>query len=83
MHAPLFTAPVLLIEQPRHLYSSEGHYEVLSESGHSLAYVNEHMTAWSHRGGSHRPHRFSVYGTDGARCSPSTNPGTAAGPTSM
>lgn len=65
MHAPLFTAPVLLIEQPRHLYSSEGHYEVLSESGHSLAYVNEHMTAWSHRGGSHRPHRFSVYGTDG------------------
>ena len=65
MHAPLFTAPVLLVEQPHQLYAHEGHYEVLSESGHPLAYVNEHMTAWSHRQGSHHPHRFTIYGPDG------------------
>ena len=65
MHAPLFTAPVLLVEQPRHLYSHEGHYEVLSESGHPLAYVNEHMSAWSHRQDAHHPHRFTIYGPDG------------------
>ncbi|MBR8744018.1 LURP-one-related/scramblase family protein [Nocardiopsis sp. MG754419] len=65
MHAPLFTAPVLLVEQPRHLYANEGHYEVLAESGRPLAYVNEHMNAWSPRGGDQRPHRFTIYGTDG------------------
>ncbi|MFE1079362.1 phospholipid scramblase-related protein [Nocardiopsis alba] len=65
MHAPLFTAPVLLIEQPRHLYATEGHYEVLDESGRPLAYVNEHMNARSHRRGPHRPHRFTVYDTGG------------------
>ncbi|WP_017605257.1 LURP-one-related/scramblase family protein, partial [Nocardiopsis alkaliphila] len=65
MHAPLFTAPVLLIEQPHQLYAHEGHYEVLSESGHPLAYVNEHMIAWSRRQGSHPPHRFTIYGPDG------------------
>ncbi|GAB3747244.1 LURP-one-related/scramblase family protein [Nocardiopsis nanhaiensis] len=67
MHAPLFTAPVLLVEQPRQLFASEGHYEVLSEAGEPLAYVNEHMTTWprSHRQGSHRPHRFTIYGPDG------------------
>ncbi len=65
MHAPLFTAPVLLVEQPRHLYATEGHYEVLDESGRPLAYVNEHMNARSHRRGPHRPHRFTVYDTAG------------------
>ncbi|GAB3708854.1 LURP-one-related/scramblase family protein [Nocardiopsis oceani] len=67
MHAPLFTAPVLLVEQPRQLFAAEGHYEVLSEAGEPLAYVNEHMTAWtrSHRQNSHRPHRFTIYGPDG------------------
>ncbi|GAA1088290.1 LURP-one-related/scramblase family protein [Nocardiopsis metallicus] len=67
MHAPLFTAPVLLVEQPRHLFSSEGHYEVLSEAGQPLAYVNEHMTSWSntHRRSSQLPHRFTIYAPDG------------------
>ncbi|MFE9244521.1 phospholipid scramblase-related protein [Nocardiopsis sp. NPDC006938] len=67
MHAPLFTAPVLLVEQPRRLFSAEGHYEVLSEHGQPLAYVNEHMTAWthSHRRSSQLPHRFTIYAPDG------------------
>lgn len=65
MHAPLFTAPVLLVEQPHRLYASEGHYEVLSEQGHPLAFVNEHMTPWRGRGGPHRPHRFTIYDPQG------------------
>jgi uncharacterized protein YxjI len=67
MHAPLFTAPVLLVEQPRRLFSTEGHYEVLNEGGQPLAYVNEHMTAWSRtaRRTSQLPHRFTIYAPDG------------------
>ena len=64
MHAPLFTAPVLLVEQPHRLYASEGHYEVLDEQGHTLAFVNEHMMP--RRGhGSRRPHRFTIYDPHG------------------
>ncbi|WP_431871257.1 LURP-one-related/scramblase family protein [Nocardiopsis eucommiae] len=67
MHAPLFTAPVLLVEQPRRLFAAEGHYEVLSDRGQPLAYVNEHMTAWTrtHRRASQLPHRFTIYAPDG------------------
>lgn len=67
MHAPLFTAPVLLVEQPRRLFAAEGHYEVLDGGGHPLAYVNEHMTAWTHthRRDSRLPHRFTIYAPDG------------------
>ena len=64
MHAALFTAPVLLVEQPHQLYANEGHYEVLDEQGHPLAFVNEHMTPW-HGHGPHRPHRFTIYDPHG------------------
>lgn len=64
MHAPLFTAPVLLVEQPHQLHENEGHYEVLDEQGHPLAFVNEHMMPWrGHR--PHQPHRFTIYDPHG------------------
>ncbi|MBE2999630.1 scramblase [Nocardiopsis sp. HNM0947] len=65
MHAPLFTAPVLLVEQPHRLHRSEGHYEVVDERGHPLAHVNEHMSSWRGLRGQHRPHTFTIYDTRG------------------
>ncbi|QVQ52335.1 hypothetical protein J4H86_00205 [Spiractinospora alimapuensis] len=63
---PLYRSSVLMVEQPRQLFSAEGYYQVFDDQGFPVAHVREDTSVWNFSRGTKRcPHRFHVLSPTG------------------